>query len=219
MSSMKLGLHVVPTAVCPEMQFLGPADRAALYNADYLENFRQREMTPVGQALIQMRWDFIARHLPHGARVLDWGGGAGGFARAAEGRGFRCSMFDINDGAPSDFTPEERNLNGDAFDAISLWDVLEHMQTPADWLSLAGRYWLKPGGYFFITTPALENCPARTVDWRHYKPGEHLYAWSALGLMTMFEQIGLTTMEVNYAESRLRTGNGDRNILGICAHA
>jgi 2-polyprenyl-3-methyl-5-hydroxy-6-metoxy-1,4-benzoquinol methylase len=62
------------------------------------------------------------------------------------GRG-RTALYNIHDRAPS---------LAARYDAIILFDVIEHIESPAEFLSSA-LFHLKPGGYVFINVPALQS--------------------------------------------------------------
>ena len=71
---------------------------------------------------------------------------AGALAHSAPGRG-RTALYNIHDRAPS-FAA--------SYDAIILFDVIEHIDSPTEFLASA-LYHLKPGGYVFINVPALQS--------------------------------------------------------------
>lgn len=103
------------------------------------------------------------------ARVVDLGAGAGAWAlrlvaagyevvaveRSAEQ--FACPnakliVADLN----QDFAPAV----GGQFDAVTAIEVIEHLENPRHLLRQAKQL-LKPGGLMFVTTPNIENVPAR----------------------------------------------------------
>lgn len=71
---------------------------------------------------------------------------AGALAESSPGRG-RTALYNIHDRAP-DLAAR--------YDAIILFDVIEHIESPTEFLSSA-LYHLKPGGYVFINVPALQS--------------------------------------------------------------
>jgi 2-polyprenyl-3-methyl-5-hydroxy-6-metoxy-1,4-benzoquinol methylase len=106
--------------------------------------------------------DQIERHRPPG-RIFDIGCGTGLFLAVARRRGWEpygvddCSEatsharnhfgLDVWDGEFSEFVSD-----GKTFDAITLWDTIEHARTPVDLLK-ASRGVLAPGGVIGISTP------------------------------------------------------------------
>jgi 2-polyprenyl-3-methyl-5-hydroxy-6-metoxy-1,4-benzoquinol methylase len=109
------------------------------------------------------RWlDAIEQRRAPG-RLLDIGCGTGLFLAVARRRGWEpygvddCAEataharehfgLDVSDGAFTDFAAE-----GDRFDAISMWDIIEHARDPVGLLQAAQGV-LAPGGVIGISTP------------------------------------------------------------------
>lgn len=55
---------------------------------------------------------------------------------------------------------EDVRLRADSLDAVTLWDVLEHLPDPVDALARI-RTALRPGGQVFLNVPALDSWDAR----------------------------------------------------------
>ncbi|MBI3551224.1 MAG: class I SAM-dependent methyltransferase [Elusimicrobia bacterium] len=145
-------------------------------------------------------------------RLLDVGCGAGGFLNQARKRGFQVWGLDFDEGRlklvreklgiPSvhqgslpDFAaghPEER------FDALTMFQVIEHLDRPADWLAAALRL-LSPGGRLFIGTPnrdrtfdPFQGPGMEEVD----NPPNHLTRWRAQSLKRFVESSGFAVVEL-----------------------
>ena len=71
---------------------------------------------------------------------------AGALFHSAPGRG-RTALYNIHDRAP-DLAAK--------YDAIILFDVIEHIEDPVSFMRSA-LYHLRPGGYVFINVPALQS--------------------------------------------------------------
>lgn len=132
----------------------------------------------------------LSRELPSGARVLDVGCGAGGLLHRIRGAGFaaagvdfnservaalRAAGFEIFEGGVVEYGKK----NTAPFDAITMMEIIEHLDNPAQWLA-AIRGLLKPGGLLIVGTPnrarTLEPFVAEMeqVD----SPPHHLTRWS-----------------------------------------
>jgi hypothetical protein len=71
---------------------------------------------------------------------------AGALFHSTPGRG-RTALYNIHDRAPG---------LAASYDAVILFDVIEHIESLPEFLSSA-LYHLKPGGYVFINVPALQG--------------------------------------------------------------
>jgi SAM-dependent methyltransferase len=84
---------------------------------------------------------------------------AAALAHSSPGRG-RTAIYNIHDRAPS---------LAARYDALILFDVIEHIESPAEFLASA-LYHLKPGGHVFINVPALQSLYSRfDIAVGHYR--------------------------------------------------
>lgn len=143
-----------------------PAAEADSLEALYQDEYAGFREDPVFQAVIRerLRADFGAR-LPAGGRILDVGCGNGEFMAAAREAGYRVTGTDIS--VPAVELCRSRGLDAVAgdfltlpfdgeFDAVTMWDVIEHLPDPAAFVSRA-RSLLRPGGYLVIKTPGVTD--------------------------------------------------------------
>lgn len=139
--------------------------------ADALDELYQDEYAgfredPVFQAAIRerLRTEFAPR-VPAGGRILDVGCGNGEFMAAAVEAGYQVVGTDIS--VPAVELCRSRGLNAVAgdfltlpfegtFDAVTMWDVIEHLTDPAAFVSRA-RSLLRPGGYLVVKTPGVTD--------------------------------------------------------------
>jgi ubiquinone/menaquinone biosynthesis C-methylase UbiE len=83
-----------------------------------------------------------------------------------------------------------------SFDAVTLWDVLEHLQNPRDTLKEARRI-LKREGILVLRLPNLDSWDARLFRqyWAGYDAPRHLFVFSQKTLVRMLEQTGFSIVE------------------------
>ena len=147
--------------------------------------------------------------VPAGARVIDVGCATGDFVQHAARRydmwGIDVSPYATQlareknpERADRIFTGfiEDQRFEPASFDAIVMWDVIEHVWDPgAVCRQLVGL--LKPGGVLILSTPDIGAATARVMGtrWAFMTPPEHLSFFSASSLELLLEdQLGLTTV-------------------------
>ncbi len=167
------------------------------YGEDYFQKVCAYEGSEIARAVNVGRCQLLERHLAPGARVLDWGAGSGAFMRVARTVGFEVHGFDV-------IEETERWLravgwyscNPVLFDALTVWDVLEHLENPAELLAQ-----VHPWGKVFVSIPVFTDL-RRIRASRHYRPGEHLYYWTADGFVQWMVGQGFRLLETSDHEVR-----------------
>lgn len=136
-------------------------DKERCYIASQLESHPQRfeNQVRVVQQYVDVR----------GRRLLDIGCGGGRFLSLIKSRGALAVGLELSDVRiqyarsvygldvwkyPVDHAFWQEG-HREAFDVLTLWDVLEHVNFPDEMLHSAGRL-LKPGGLLFIDTPCRD---------------------------------------------------------------
>lgn len=115
--------------------------------------------------------EILASHLSlPGARVLDIGCGGGLFLSLLKEEGSEVTGIELSDSRAyyaqtkhgleiykipieSDYWQKD---HANAFDAVTLWDVIEHVNYPFQTLKCAANV-LKPGGFLLIDTPCRDS--------------------------------------------------------------
>lgn len=164
--------------LCPEHGVAYQRDMAAgrvEYDADYWRRLLDYEGTPIERALNAGRVALVDEYAGPGALVCDVGIGGGTFIRARRGPTWGT---DVNPVALAWL--RERGLWATelaAFDALTFWDVLEHVEDPGTYLDQ-----VRPGALVFASLPVFADL-TRIRASRHYRPGEHLYYWTEPGFV------------------------------------
>lgn len=135
-------------------------------------------------------------------RLLDVGCGTGDFLVALQERGWRCLGVELQPQAarvvrqqglwvlPGDLL--DLPLRDATFDAITFWDVLEHLPAPRPALERA-RALLRPGGLIAVTVPRLDSPEARLFGpyWAGLDVPRHLSVFTYTTLDRMLKSVGL----------------------------
>ena len=141
-------------------------------------------------------------------RILDVGCALGHFGKVAKDRGWDVFVTDVSDFAvqksvieynlkgfvsPDDKLPVKKNQ----FDAISLFDVIEHVSQPLELLQNL-KTCLRPDGILHLTTPNQKSLSARLMGrhWYHFKPEEHLIYFSPETIKTALEKSGYEVLQM-----------------------
>lgn len=112
---------------------------------------------------------------PKGTTILDVGSGDGAFATVAAEAGWRSTGIDPAMPHESQGNPNLRKAtledldNVETFDVVTLWDVIEHLDSPCDVLEQAARH-VSPGGWLIVETgnyQSLERVQAGTTWWAY----------------------------------------------------
>ena len=99
---------------------------------------------------------------------------------------------------------EETTSGAPSFDAITLWDVIEHVPDPLDTMRRVASL-LKPGGVVMILTPNLGSpLRARLLQGRapHRLLAGGRPAWAPVPVLRrltwLLERVGLTVLEIEH---------------------
>ncbi len=160
------------------------------YDGAYLAKCQAYEGNTVANAVNAGRCALLMRHLPDGASVLDVGAGSGAFVRAAASWGFDACGFDVIPAAADRLRAAGVYAEDPGvFDAVALWDSIEHMEDPASILDA-----VRPPAVLFVSIPVFQDLRAIRES-KHYRPGEHLYYWTAQGFIDWIAHYGFRLLE------------------------
>ncbi|TYZ11439.1 class I SAM-dependent methyltransferase [Hymenobacter lutimineralis] len=126
--------------------------------------------------------------VPRKGKLLDYGCGTGHFLAAAKGNGWQVAGWEPSARAREEATRRVGQPIGTeslvqfpagAFDAITLWHVLEHVHELNETLTQLIRL-LKPDGVLLIAVPNVESFDAQHYqqDWAALDVPRHLYHFS-----------------------------------------
>ena len=135
--------------------------------------------------------------------LLDLGCSSGSFL--ASMRSHSWSLYGVEMSANEAATAEARTAGkivvgtvldapfpAESFDAITCFDVLEHLYEPRRIMAKVS-YWLKPGGVFYVQVPNIDSAEARVFGtyWHGLELPRHLFHYSPASLNFLAESAGL----------------------------
>jgi 2-polyprenyl-3-methyl-5-hydroxy-6-metoxy-1,4-benzoquinol methylase len=168
-----------------------------------------RLAAPVLRIYDAQRLGLLRRAVAPPARVLDAGAGQGRFVAAAAAAGYAAVGIEparrgmqraAEAGAAVTMAGiEEFAAPPASFDAITLWHVLEHLQTPGAALTRL-REWLVPGGGLLVGVPNLAGLQARMSGrhWYHLDVPRHRVHFTPAGLARLLAASGFEVLEVHH---------------------
>jgi 2-polyprenyl-3-methyl-5-hydroxy-6-metoxy-1,4-benzoquinol methylase len=144
---------------------------------------------------------------PASGRLLDVGCATGTFVCAAREAGWEAAGLDASAWAVAQarrLCPEAVFVSGpmeeaafpaESFDVITLWDVLEHVRSPAETLQSVRR-WLAPEGWLFLNLPNADSWIAKRMG-RHWVLllREHLWYFSPSTLERLLRENGFELIQ------------------------
>jgi len=88
-------------------------------------------------------------------------------------------------------------LPDEHFDALTCWDVIEHVPNPRDTLAAAFRL-LRPGGHLFLTTPNFAGYQARRFqqDWYALSLPHHLFHYTPTTITQLLQAAGFRLQSI-----------------------
>ena len=147
----------------------------------------------------------MAKHLPQRGRLLDIGCADGYFLELARADGWEVMGVEISEEMAAKasgrlnipiVTSVDR-LPPVEFDAITMWEVLEHLPDPVAELQRLARR-LRPGGFLMLSTPNAGHWQALRAPetWTAYRPPAHLVLFTADSLRLALEKAGLLPLRI-----------------------
>ena len=227
-----------------KMIYLNP-----VFKDEYLEEFYRNNNQVTGEmaaadsdfysALYNKGLSLIAENFAAPGRILDVGCSAGAFLDIAKSSGWDCCGLELNakDAEVSrgkGHNVQETLLSSakfeEKFDAISLWDVFEHIKNGTDFLNGAKKV-LNKDGIVFIQSPTRDSLAARIMrsDCNVFDGLEHvnLYCYETLlricnatgfellNYETVISEIGVINNYLEYEDPYLGFTENKESIINM----
>lgn len=123
-----------------------------------------------------------------GGRFLDWAGGYGTMTRLMRDRGFDFVHWDPMTSNVFAQGHDATTLEGDRYDVVTGFEVLEHLEDPVGALEPVSR----TTDRLLMTTQVLPSPPPRPEDWWYYtlETGQHITLYSTAALQRLAGRLG-----------------------------
>ncbi len=151
----------------------------------------------VRRRIADLRLEFLASLAAPGRRLLDVGAGDGKFVERALALGW--DAWGVDPGAPTTAGARLQRCRvtdlpqADLYDAITLWDVIEHVEDPAGLLRDALSR-LKPGGSLIIETGNYQSGERILAGERWWGfAADHRWYFSPPVLEDLMRKVGMTS--------------------------
>jgi 2-polyprenyl-3-methyl-5-hydroxy-6-metoxy-1,4-benzoquinol methylase len=185
---------------------------AQYQNAQYYaggETTGYRNYTEMHKALaphFRRRLHTLASALPAQGRLLDFGCADGFFLELARAAGWHITGVEVAQ-SMAEVTGQRLGIEvaqgldvlaAKSFDAITLWDVIEHLAAPIAQLTRL-RDCLRPGGVVMLSTPNAGHWQAQSepAQWRGgYQPPAHVVLFNAASLALVLRTAGFERISV-----------------------
>lgn len=172
------------------------------FNPDLFSSLKQAEQNHFW-FIVRRKWilDRVRQHLARGSSFLEIGCGTGNVGSFLAANGYKVTGCEYYASALSLSWPGIQMVQASAFDlpfvdnsfdAVGLFDVLEHFDNDAGALEEAVRV-TKKNGIIFVTVPARKELWNSFDDFSSHKRRYH-----RPDLRRLFDKAGLSTLSVEY---------------------
>lgn len=190
-----------------------PTDLSRIYSEDYFSGAKQgfgyanydADKKPMLGAWTKYL-DIIEKHISRKVRLLDIGAATGNFIDLAKDRGWRAKGVEISDFAAS--CARENGLDvitgtlddiaheRETFDAVCMWDVVEHLSDPLKSFKQVHEL-LKKDGVVAINTPDNSSVLAKILGkkWHLIVPPEHLHYFNLNSIARTLSKTGFEVVD------------------------
>lgn len=160
------------------------------YAEEYWDKYNEYSSNEIGKKLTDFRTSFVKKHLKSFDNFCDVGIGSGQFVQHVNSKG-----YDINHYAKNWLV--EQGRYGDPyttkFEALSFWDVLEHIDNPATILEKTNN--------IFMSVPLHHGVDACLAS-KHLRPNEHIWHFTQTGVEFFMKYHGFDLIDQDDGETK-----------------
>lgn len=160
-----------------------------VYAEEYWDKYNSYENSDIGWRLTYFREQFVLKHMQRFDNICDVGIGSGQFVKQTGSKG-----FDINHYAQQWLKETNRfgNPYEEKFDALTFWDVLEHIEDPTTILANTN--------HVFLSIPH-HNSVAECLASKHLRPNEHIWHFTTPGIVFFMKYYGFELIDSSDGET------------------
>lgn len=161
-----------------------------IYAEDYWEKYQGYDNNGIGWKLTHFREGFVSKHLANFDKVCDVGIGSGQFIKHVGAKGFDINRFAeqwLHD------TGRFGNPQIESFEALTFWDVLEHIDDPSLILSNTNKV--------FMSVPIHADVNACLAS-KHLRPNEHIWHFTPRGIEFFMKYYGFDLIDSSDGETQ-----------------
>lgn len=177
-----------------------------IYESGYFENNKYKDVVSLAREN-KRRLSLLKKYVKEGGKVADYGCGSGEFVDYA-GQKYEMYGFDISPDAieiakkrfstyeKKFFISEDFKKGILKFDAICLWDVIEHIEDPNELIKLLKKR-MNSDGIMILSTPDIGAMFAKIskTKWPFMTPPEHICFFSKKSIRYLAKKNGFEICE------------------------
>ncbi len=215
--------------------FLGSHPTKAIldkaYDSTYYGEKDEKFLPIIENVLDYFRWrraKRVSRYLKNGSKILDIGCGNGRFLSSLlkfgnfelygtemDGNSAKRAMR-INDIHLKIGSLSENDFDGTYFDAITMYQVFEHLTEPKQMLETIQKK-LKNNGIFVVSFPNISSLQSKIFKgkWFHLDPPRHLLFFDPNDFSSLMEKYNFKLVKINYISTEQNPYGMIQSMLNI----
>ena len=160
------------------------------YGEDYWVKY-QSYINDLGMKLSTARGAFVLNNLKTFNGLCDVGIGSGQFIEMVGCKGYDVNEFAVQWLKENDYYAD---VYKETFNALSFWDVLEHIEDPSELLNKTDKV--------FVSVPIHKDINACLAS-KHLRPAEHIWHFTNDGIKNFMRMFGYRAIASSNFETKL----------------